>query len=198
MSQLESVLAVAGEAPALSELSYTLPPSNTAIVDRKQHLRAYPSSSSTLTPTGNRHFRIRLGGDDFVDSSSVRLMYTIQNLDGTNAIKPLTGPWGMWSQLYLRSNGVELENIPHYGRHAEFHGYKLLPFADQWGEASVCGLGGSWATTSTPSVTPSMGTIGAGNSFTVIHKVHANLFNSGAIFTMPLYASRIRNAAGYP
>jgi hypothetical protein len=97
MSQLESVLAVAGEAPAMSELSYTLPASNTAIVDRKQHLRAYPTSSSTLSPNGNRHFRIRLGGDDFVDSSSIRLQYTIENLDGTNALKPLTGPWGAWS-----------------------------------------------------------------------------------------------------
>ncbi len=128
MSQLESVLAVAGEAPAMSELSYTLPASNTAIVDRKQHLRAYPTSSSTLSPTTNRHFRIRVGGDDFVDSSSVRLMYAIENLDGTNSIKPLTGPWSMWSQLYLRSNGVELDNVPRDGRYHEYHGFKVLPF----------------------------------------------------------------------
>ena len=179
MSQLESVLAVAGEAPALEGLDYTLPPSNTAIVDRKQHVRAYPTSSSTLTPGGNRVFRCRLGGDDFVDSSSVRIMYTLTNLDGTNALKPLTGPWGAWSQLYLRSNGVELDNIPMYGRFAEMHGFKLLPFGEQWAEASVCGLGGSWATADTPSNVPHMGTIAAGASFTVIHKVHASLFNSG-------------------
>ena len=179
MSQLESVLAVAGEAPGMLELDYTLPPSNTAIVDRKQHLRAYPTSSSTLTPGGNRVCRIRLGGDDFVDSSSVRLMYTITNLDGTNPLTPLCGPWGMWSQLYLRSNGVEIDNIPHFGRFCEMHAFKLLPFADQWAESAVCGLGGSWPATGVPTNTPKMGTIAANASYTVIHKVPASLFNSG-------------------
>ena len=179
MSQLESVLAVAGEAPGMQELDYTLPPSNTAIADRKQHTRAYPTSSSTLTPTGNRHFRCRLGGDDFVDSSSVRLMYTITNLDGTNALKPLTGPWGAWAQLFLRSNGVELDSIPLYGRYHEMHGFKLLPFAEQWAESSICGLGGSWAASGTPSLNPKLGTIPANGSYTVMHKIHASLFNSG-------------------
>ena len=162
----------------MNELDFTLPASNTAIVDRKQHVRAYPTSSSTLVPGGNRTFRVRLGGDDFVDSSSIRLMYRITNTDGTNALKPLTGPWGAWSQLYLRSNGVQLDDIPMYGRFHEMHGFKLLPFTEQWTEASVCGMGGSWAANGTPSNVPAIGTIAANGSFTVIHKVHASLFNS--------------------
>ena len=75
--------------------------------------------------------------------------------------------------------GVEFDNIPMYGRFAEMHGFKLLPFGEQWAESSVCGLGGSWATADTPSNVPHMGTIPANGSFTVIHKVHASLFNSG-------------------
>ena len=116
MSALESLIATSGEAPLLDSLDFSLPPSSTAVVDRRQHVKAYPTSASTLTPTGTRTFRIRLGGDDFIDPASIRLQYTVRNLDGTNAMAPLTGPWGMWSQVYLRSGGVELDNIPQYGR----------------------------------------------------------------------------------
>ena len=106
-------------------------------------------------------------------------MYTITNLDGTNTLKPLTGPWGAWAQLFLRSNGVELDSIPLYGRYHEMHGFKLLPFAEQWAESSICGLGGSWAASGTPSLNPKMGTIPANGNYTVMHKIHASLFNSG-------------------
>ena len=92
MSALESLIPSNGEAPMLDSLDFSLPAASTAVVDRRQHVRAYPTSASTLTPTGTRTCRIRLGGDDFVDASSVRLMYTIQNLDPANPLVPLAGP----------------------------------------------------------------------------------------------------------
>mgnify|MGYP003340284398 CR=1 FL=1 len=67
MSALEAQIAASGEAPLTTALDFTLPASSTAIVDRKQHCRAYPTSASTLTYNGTRTVRIRLGGDDFVD-----------------------------------------------------------------------------------------------------------------------------------
>ena len=73
MSALESLIATAGEAPLQYFLDFSLPPSSTAVVDRHQHVKAYPTSASTLTPTGTRTFRIRLGGDDFIDPMSIRL-----------------------------------------------------------------------------------------------------------------------------
>ena len=94
MSALESLIATAGEAPIHSALDNTLPPASTAIVDRNQHNRAFPTSASTLTPTGTRTARLRLGGDDFVVMDSVRLMYTIKE-EGAAAgksLKPYTGP----------------------------------------------------------------------------------------------------------
>ena len=77
MSALESLISTAGEAPMLDSLDYTLSAANSSVVDRRQHIRAFPTSASTLNPANNRNVRIRLGGDDFVDSSSIRLMYTI-------------------------------------------------------------------------------------------------------------------------
>jgi len=57
-----------------------------------------------------------------------------------------------------------------YSRFHEMHGFKLLPFADQWSEASIAGLGGSWGNGA--SNLPRYGTIAAGASYTVMHKVH--------------------------
>jgi hypothetical protein len=74
MSSLESLISTAGEAPLLDSLSFVLPPASTSVVDRRQHVRAYPTSASTLSPTGTRTCRIRLGGDDFVDSSTIRTL----------------------------------------------------------------------------------------------------------------------------
>ena len=179
MSSLESLIATAGEAPTMDSLDFSLPPANTAVVDRRQHVRAYPTSASTLTPTGTRTVRIRLGGDDFVDASSVRIQYTINETANSTGKKhvPFCGPWGAWSQVYLRSNGVELDNIPQYGRFHQQYGWNQLGMLEQFGEAGVCGMGGSWASSTLHC--PSMGTIAPGASFTVIHKVHVSMFNCG-------------------
>ena len=158
----------------LDSLDFTLPAASTSVVDRRQHVRAYPTSASTLTPTGTRTVRIRLGGDDFVDASSVRLQYTINNLDGAKNLVPFCGPWGAWSQVYLRSNGVELDNIPQYGRFHQQYGWNQLSQEQQFGEAGICGIAGSWNTNGTPA----MGTIAANGSVTVLHKLHVSLFNS--------------------
>ena len=176
MSALESLIAVSGEAPQLDTLDFSLPPANTAVVDRRQHVRAYPTSASTLSPTGTRTVRIRLGGDDFVDASSVRIQYTINETANSLGKKlvPFCGPWGAWSQVYLRSNGVELDNIPQYGRFHQQYGWNQLGMLEQFGEAGIAGLGGSWV-----DATPTMGTIAPNASFTVIHKVHVSMFNSG-------------------
>jgi len=177
MSSLESLISTAGEAPILDSLDFTLPPASTAVVDRRQHVRAYPTSASTLTPTGTRTCRIRLGGDDFIDPNSVRLMYTINETGGVSnsTLQPVAGPWGCFSQVYLRSNGVELDNIPQYGRFHQQYGFNQLSMADQFGEAAITGMEGSWGNGS--SNQPRMGTIAAGTSYTVMHRLYLSMFN---------------------
>ena len=165
----------------LDSLDFSLPPSSTAVVDRRQHVRAYPTSASTLTPTGTRTCRIRLGGDDFVDASSIRLVFTIINGDTANSLVPLTGPWGCLSQVYLRSNGTELENIPNYGRHHQMFGWNFLSLQEQWGEAAVTGMAGSWGTGDAILNYPAMGVIPANGSYTVMMKLHLGLLSSGKL-----------------
>jgi len=177
MSALESLIAASGEAPIHGGLDFTLPPSSTAVVDRKQHVRAYPTSASTLTPNGTRTIRLRLGGDDFIDASSVRILFTINNLDGTNTLKPVTGPWGCWQQVFLRSGGVELDNIPYYNRfHTQF-GWNHLTMQEQYGSVGVEGLHATFST----QMRPQVGTIAANKSFTCMHKLHLSLLSSGKL-----------------
>ena len=163
----------------LDSLDFTLPPASTACVDRRQHVRAYPTSASTLTPTGTRTVRLRLGGDDFIDPASIGVMYAIKETGGANPLIPSTGPWGAWSQVYLRSNGVELDNIPQYGRFHQQYGWSQLSMLEQFGEASICGMGGSWGNGANNQ--PQMGYIGANVSYTVMHKMHLSIFSSGKL-----------------
>ena len=175
MSSLDSLIAQAGEAPLSAGLNYELPQTNTSVTSRKQHIRAYPTSASSLTPGGTKTARIRLGGDDFLDTSSVRLMYTIAN-KSQQALKPLGGPWGTWAQVFLRSNGVEMDNQPNYGRFAQQFLWDYLSQAEQYAEAGLCGMHGSWASSQ---IRPKVGIIPAGGSYTVMHKLGLSAFLSG-------------------
>jgi len=177
MSALESLIASSGEAPVHGALDFTLPPASTAVTDRKQHVRAYPTSASSLSINGTRTVRLRLGGDDFIDASSVRILFTINNLDGTNPLKPVSGPWGVWQQVFLRSGGVELDNIPYYNRFHQQFGWNHLSQLEQFGQVGIEGM----HTTFPLSGQPQVGEIPAGASFTCMHKLHLSLLSSGKL-----------------
>ena len=156
-----------------------MPPASTAIVDRRQHKRAFPTSASTLGYTqGTKTVRLRIGGDAFVDPHSIRLMFTIVNQDATNALSFQTGPWGVWGQVYLRSSGVEIDSILAYGRHHQMFLWNHLSQAEQFGEAGITGLHGSWLA-GTPLNIPRLGTIAASQRYTVMHKLGLSLFAAG-------------------
>ena len=119
----------------MQSLSFDLPPGTTAVVDRKQGVRAYPTSASSLQIGGTRTCRIRLGGNDFVDPSTVRLQFVVTNTHASNSLAPAVGPWGVWGQVRLLSGGVELDNLPYYSRFHQMHGWHLLTMEQQYAEA---------------------------------------------------------------
>jgi hypothetical protein len=183
MSALEAVIAASGEADLLQSLSFDLPPATTAIVDRKQGCRAYPTSASTLVPNGTKSCRIRLGGNDFVDPSTIRLQYTLTNTDATKILCPAVGPWGPFGLVRLLSNGCETDNFPAYNRFHELHGWRLLTTEQQAAEA-VYGWHSAWNGTTHP--TP--GQLPPGASITCSFKPLLSLFTAGKF--LPLrYAS---------
>ena len=182
MSALESMLASNpnGEALMHPALAYELPAPNTAVVDRKQHCRAYPTSASSLSLTGTRTCRIRLGGDDgFIDPSSIRLQFTIDNKEPSKAIRPYCGPHGAWGQVRLMSGGTELDNIsPSYGRfHTQF-GFNHLTREEQFGSVGCEGMHSSKADLNDR---PLIGEINGGGSLTVMRRLHLSLWSAGKL-----------------
>ena len=183
MSALESLIAAGGEGNLLESLSFDLPPASTAVVDRKQGCRAYPTSASTLVPNGTRTCRLRMGGSDFVDQSTIRLMYTLTNNAAADAtaknLCPAVGPWGPWGLVRLLSNGVELDNIPLYHRFHQMHGWNLLTQEQQYAE-SVYGWHSAWD----GDPHPQPGFLSPGASVTVSHKLLLSLFTSGKMLPL--------------
>ena len=177
MSALESLIGAGGEAPLMQSLSFDLPPGSTAVVDRKQGVRAYPTSASSLQIGGTRTCRIRLGGNDFVDPSTVRLQFVVTNTHASNSLAPACGPWGVWGQVRLLSGGVELDNLPYYSRFHQMHGWHLLTMEQQYAEA-VFGWGGSVDETDNNSH-PRMGFLAPGTAITVSHRLNLSLFTAG-------------------
>ena len=88
----------------------------------------------------------------------------------------------MWSQVYLRFGGVELDNIPHYGRFHQQFGWNHLSMLEQFGEAGIAGFGGSWSTGNTQTNQPNTGGVNASQSYTVMHKLYLSLFHNTACF----------------
>jgi hypothetical protein len=174
------MIASSGEAPIHPALSFELPSPSTAIVDRKQHVRAYPSSASSLSSTGTKTVRIRIGGEDFIDPSSLRVQYTITNLEANKYLRPVTGPWALWQQCYCRSGGVELDNIPHYGRWHNQYGWLHLDREAQWGSVGIEGFHVSRANTKNP-FKPDVGQLSGNVSITVMHRLHLSLLSSGKL-----------------
>ena len=191
MSALEAVISAGGEAELGSLFSYDLNPASTAVVARKQGCRAYPTSASTLTPTGTRTCRIRLGGDAFVSPSSLRLRYTLTNLDttplsgATNSasvpsgglgldLAPVSGPWCVWSLVRVMANAVEIDNIPQYGRMHELMAWRLLTQEQQFTEA-MYGWHSSYTASPANGPHPVPGMIAGGASVTVSHKLMTSL-----------------------
>jgi len=160
----------------LQALSYELPAPSTAIVDRKQSCRAYPSSMSTLSFTGTRSVKIRLGGEEWIDPSSIRIQFTINNT-GTGSLRPMTGPWGVWQQAFLHSNGVQLDDIGWYGRFHHQYGYAQLSLMDQIAVGNE-GLGSSKPN---PDGQYEVSDIAQGQSMTVMHRLHFSLLGAGKL-----------------
>ena len=179
MSGLEALIAAGGEAPLLESLSYEIPSQSSAVVQRKQNVRAYPTSASTLSPNGVRTVRIRLGGNDWFDPQSLRLVYTIQNT-GAGNLCPSCGPHGPFGLVRLLSGGCELDNLPSYNRHHELHGWRLLTMEQQAAEG-VYGWASAWPLQTVAGNTPhpNQGFISPQANLTVSFKPLLSIFTSG-------------------
>ena len=99
-------------------LSFKLNPGASYVVDRRS-VTYHPQGSNVYTPgAGTKLIRILLTGDNWLDPSTFRIMFDLNN-DETNAsksLRPLGGPWTFFRRMRILCAGQLVEDIMDYNR----------------------------------------------------------------------------------
>ena len=116
------------EESIIDSLNFKLPTTSRYVTDRRQ-VRFYPSGASDFTPTGVRTARILLSGDGgWIDPSSLRIGFTIQNTHATQKLYLAGGPHVLIERIRIFCAGTLVEDLgPHYGRMHEMFMNRLMP-----------------------------------------------------------------------
>jgi hypothetical protein len=107
----------------IDALSFKLQPGASYITNRRS-VSYFPSGANQYSPTGVKVIRITLTGNDWIDPSTFRLQFTLNNLDATagRILRPLTGPHGFFRRIRCLVGGQLIEDIDYYNRtHEMFH-----------------------------------------------------------------------------
>jgi len=91
-------------------------------VTNRRSVSFFPSGSDTYGPTsGTKVIKIRLNGTDWLDPSTVKIMFTLTNPAGTGAadMQFLSGPHAFFRRLRVVCGGQIVEDIDDYNRVCE-------------------------------------------------------------------------------
>ena len=106
-------------------LSFKLRPGASYITNRRS-VSYFPQGGNQYSPNGVKVIRIMLTGDQWVDPSTIRVMFNLVN-DGTanQLLYPVSGPWCFFRRLRVLCGGQLLEDIDYYNRvHEMFHNFQ--------------------------------------------------------------------------
>jgi len=111
----------------IDSLSFKLRPGASYVTNRRS-VTFWPQGGNQYTPTGVKVIKIALNSDQWLDPSTVKIFFTIQNTT-TLADKALpklypliAGPWGFFRRMRCICGGQIVEDIDNYGRtHEQFH-----------------------------------------------------------------------------
>ena len=73
-------------------------------------------SQNYISGQGARVIRLQINSDAWLDPSTVRLHYTLTNTSGTLTLRPVGGPWSMFSRVRVMYQGAVVEDISAYNR----------------------------------------------------------------------------------
>jgi hypothetical protein len=110
-------------------LSFKLAPGASYVTNRRS-VSFFPQGGNSYSSNGVKVARIALTGDGWLDPSTVRLMYDLNNVttDTTNnnpgdkVLRPVGGPWSFFRRMRVLAGGTIIEDIDNYARtHQQFH-----------------------------------------------------------------------------
>ena len=104
----------------VDNLSFKLNKGSSYIVDRRS-VRFYSQSTNVFRPSsGNRVMKFSLNGEDntWLDPQSVRVCFTVQNLDQTlnRKLRPLAPPYSFFRRMRIIAGSQVIEDFDNYNR----------------------------------------------------------------------------------
>ena len=111
-------MANAIEDKLIDGLSFKLNPGASYVIDRRS-VTYHPQGSNIYQPgSGTKLIRILLTGDQWLDPSTIRVMFTLNNTSATatKKLRPLSGPWAFFRRMRILAAGQLVEDIDQYNR----------------------------------------------------------------------------------
>jgi len=100
-------------------LSFKLSPGASYVTNRRS-VTFFPSGSDSYSPSaGVKVIKIKLNGTDWLDPSTVKVMFTLTNNDGSNALSFLSDPHSFFRRMRIMCGGQVVEDIDDYNRVCE-------------------------------------------------------------------------------
>ena len=99
-------------------LSFKMNPGASYVVDRRS-VTFHPQGSNIYkTKEGTKLIRILLTGDNWMDPSTLRILFQLNNdeTDETKMLRPLSGPWAFFRRMRILAAGQLVEDIDQYNR----------------------------------------------------------------------------------
>jgi len=125
-------------------LSFKLNPGASYVTDRRS-VTYHPQGSNIYKPVaGTKLIRILLTGDNWLDPSTLSIMFTLNNddTDAAKRIRPLSGPWSFFRRVRILAAGQLVEDIDNYNRiHEMMH---LLVARDSRNNDAAEAFGQTW------------------------------------------------------
>ena len=155
-------------------LSFKHKPGASYVTERKS-VTYHPQGSNIYTTNGTKLIKILLTGDQWVDPSTVRIMFDVLNTGTNNEhLRVLGGPHTFFSRMRILCGGQVVEDVSEYNRVHEM--FKTLKAKDAKTNDEAEAFGNNWNydTTMTTNI---LSGISAGQSQTVLFKPCSGLFN---------------------
>jgi hypothetical protein len=99
-------------------LSFKLSPGASYVVDRRSVTYHPQGSNIYKVGAGTKLIRILLTGDNWLDPSTLRVMFTLNNDDSGigKSLRPIGGPWSFFRRMRILAAGQLVEDIDNYNR----------------------------------------------------------------------------------
>ena len=99
-------------------LSFKMQPGASYVIERKS-VTYHPQGSNIYSPdVGTKLIRILLTGDNWLDPSTLRVMFDLNNISLTGNLRPLSGPWSFFRRMRILVAGQLVEDIDQYNRNS--------------------------------------------------------------------------------